>query len=157
MAKRQRKHFHNDLRLKRKEGFGYVLFRGDEAHPKSTQVPATEPESAAIAVAYAMMHRNPTIVAPLLRDFAADFYTDQCAWTRRAVHGRRQRDFNPFYIPNKRRYLVNYVLPRFGWVRLDMLGSRDQRLARGDPGDPIRQTAVRIRDGRHSSRAPDRP
>jgi len=120
------KTYHEHFRLKKKRGRWYVLYRGDEAHPRSTGIPvdtrfADENESAAVNWAYANLYQDkPKSIT--LEEYAHGFFDPEtCKWTRRNITGRRQRQFNSLYLSTKRGYLKNYIIPRFRSVPLHMI------------------------------------
>ncbi len=110
------------------KGRWYVLYRKDEAHPKSTGIPADpavpdQNESAAVHWANAGLYiEKPSKIT--FEEYAKDFFIpDKCKWTRRNITGRRQKKYNSLYLSSKRGYLANYLIPCFGFLQFHMIST----------------------------------
>lgn len=121
------KPYHDDFRFKKVGGVFYVIYKTDPAHPRSTRIPVSEGESAAVNWAYANMHR-PREQSISLRQLAVDFFIPgKCTWTNRKLIKARRNNreaFAPSYLGVNRGRLVNYILPRFGSVPLHMITAK---------------------------------
>ena len=70
----------NPFRFKRQNGIYYVIYRHDEAHPRSTHTRHYDD-----AVAWAFQHLDhEQDHSPLFRDFTRNFFiSGKCPWTDR--------------------------------------------------------------------------
>jgi hypothetical protein len=93
----------------------YVRFDSDPAHPKATGVRAAEGRDVAVAWAYAHLddHQGPDRT---FGSFAAGFFDDKSNWVRRRQ--AKGHTWHVQYLPARRGFLDNYLMPRWRTVPL---------------------------------------
>lgn len=130
----KRPHPFRFFKVKSKRGsVYYVVYDHDPSHPKSTGVvvnpkdrrnryePAGYDE--AVAWAYANLETVRRGSNMTLREFAESFFDPQrCPWAKRMI--KKGRTFGAYFLPARRGWLLNYILPRFGSLPLDMITTK---------------------------------
>lgn len=91
-----------------------VLYDHDPTKPKDT---GTDDEHQAIAWAYQHLDDFKQTAMVTFREFAKDFYTEACGWTK--LHREHGAKHKPRYYTQKRTFLVNHLLDKLGPYRLD--------------------------------------